>query len=307
MQVGQSQFRHSTIVSMMIIPNSITPLTTTEHLKILQLFRRMPRQHTHLDWRTLQDWLADPALRSWIAGRDDSIEAMLGATIEMTQQKKSGEPVAAWLRFAVPPLWGAESSVFNALWDALHDELRGAGVNLVGVLDIDGWIGRYARSWGFAETNAVLTLSRQGKTIPPYQPVAVNIRNWTLDDLQNIVDVDTAAFDPLWRYNHEDLTAAAHQAATFTVAEINREIVAYQLSTRYSGSAHLARLAVMPEYQGRRLGGILVQRMINLFLAQGIHAITVNTQADNHQSQKLYTRYGFEFTGHRVPVWTREI
>jgi ribosomal protein S18 acetylase RimI-like enzyme len=307
MQVGQAPFRHSIIVLMMIIPNSITPLTTSEHPRILQLFRRMPRQHTHLDWRTLQDWLADPALRCWVAGRDGSIEAMLGATIEVVDAKSPCEPIAAWLRFAVPPLWGAESSVFNALWDALQHDLRSTGVNILGVLDIDGWIGRYARSWGFAETNAVLTLSRQSKATPPYQPVSVAIRNATSAELPAVVNVDTAAFDPLWRYNHKDLTAAAHQAATFTVAEIDREIVAYQLSTRYAGSGHLARLAVKPEYQGHRLGGSLVHRMICLFLAQGIHVITVNTQADNHQSQRLYIHYGFEFTGHRVPVWTREL
>jgi ribosomal protein S18 acetylase RimI-like enzyme len=307
MQEGQSPFRHSIIVSMMIIQNSITPLTASDHPRIVQLFRRMPRQHTHLDWRTLQDWLSDPALRCWVAGRDGSIEAILGATIEVVDAKTPYEPVAAWLRFAVPPLWGAESSVFNALWDALQDDLRNKGVKALGVLDIDGWIGRYARNWGFTETNAVLTLSRQSKEIPPYHPVSVTIRNSTSADLPGVVSVDTSAFDPLWRYNHRDLTAAAQQAATFTVAEIDSDIVAYQLSTRYAGSGHLARLAVKPEYQGYKLGGTLVYRMICLFLAQGIHVITVNTQADNHQSQRLYTRYGFEFTGHRVPVWTREL
>jgi [ribosomal protein S18]-alanine N-acetyltransferase len=291
----------------MIIPNSIAPLTNNEHPRILQLFRRMPRQHTHLDWRSLQDWLTDPALHGWVAARDGSIEALLGATIEMTDQRTPNEPIAAWLRFAIPPLWGADSSIFNALWDALLQDLYDAGVRLVGVLDIDGWIGRYAKVWGFSETNAVLTLSRQGSAMPSGQPSGAIIRSWALRDLESVVNVDTAAFEPLWRYNRDDLTAAARQAATFTVAEIGGEIVGYQLSTRYAGSAHLARLAVQPEYQGRKIGSVLVYRMIHLFLAQGIHVITVNTQADNHQSQYLYTRYGFEFTGHRAPVWTREL
>jgi ribosomal protein S18 acetylase RimI-like enzyme len=291
----------------MIIPNSITRLNNTDHPRIVQLFRRMPRQHTHLDWRTLQDWLADPALRCWVAARDGSIEAMLGATIEVSDQSSPGESTAAWLRFAVPPLWGAESSVFNALWAALRQDLLDAGVHHVGVLDIDGWIGRYAKTWGFKQTNAVLTLRRQCTSVPLSLTVDADVRSATLADLPAVVCVDTAAFEPLWRYNQEDLAAAVRQAATFTVAEVDGEIVAYQLSTRYAGSAHLARLAVRPEYQGRKLGGILTHRMICLFLAQGINVITVNTQADNHQSQRLYLRYGFEFTGHRVPVWTQAL
>jgi [ribosomal protein S18]-alanine N-acetyltransferase len=183
-------------------------------------------------------------------------------------------------------------------------DLIDAGVRLVGMLDVEGWMGRYVRPWGFHETNGVVTLRREFSPLPDLVPHEAAIRKASADDLPAIVQVDTAAFSPLWRYNQRDLEAAARQAATFTMIEHNNQVIGYQLSTRYAGSGHLARLAIHPDFQGRKLGGVLIHNMLHFFMAQGVPVITVNTQADNYQSQRLYTQYGFLLTGHRVPVWT---
>lgn len=242
-----------------------------------------------------------PSLRCHVAMRNGSIEALLGATID------NSEPPAAWLRFAVPPMWGTYSTIMNGLWEALVPELHLANVKLAGVLDIDGWMSRYIKHWGFTETNAVVTLRRQGFTIPPALPTNALIRPASLADLESIVAVDQAAFGALWRYNQDDIASAAHQSAIFTAAEIDGQIIGYQLSTRYAGSGHLARLAIRPEYQGQKIGGALISEMLRFFFASGIDVITVNTQADNTQSQRLYNRFGFEITGHQVPVWTLDL
>src|SRR5512144_1224530 len=148
----------------MIIPNSIAQLSSTQHDNVVQLFRRMPRQHIHVDWHTLEDWLLKPELLCRVALRGSSIEALLAATIDAPES--SDEPIAAWLRFAVPPMWGTHSPVMAALWEALLDDLRSAGVGIIGLLDIDGWMSRYTRAWGFTETNAVVTLRRQDFNLP---------------------------------------------------------------------------------------------------------------------------------------------
>jgi [ribosomal protein S18]-alanine N-acetyltransferase len=285
----------------MIIPNSIATLTSTDHPKVIQLFRRMPRQHIHLDWHLLEEWLNMPSLRCHVAMRNGSIEALLGATID------DSNPPAAWLRFAVPPMWGTYSTIMTGLWEALLADLRLAGVHRAGVLDIDGWMARYIKHWGFAESNAVVTLRRQGFSIPDALPTTATIRPASSSDLNAIVAVDRAAFGPLWRYNQSDIASAADQASIFTAAEIDRKIIGYQLSTRYAGSGHLARLAIHPQYQGQKIGGALIYDMMRFFFASGIDVITVNTQADNMQSQRLYQRFGFEITGHQVPVWTLDL
>src|SRR5436190_10931018 len=113
----------------MINQNAIAPLSATDHDKVIQLFRRMPRQHVHLDWHTLEEWLNKPELRCCVALRGNAIEALLGATLDVGSTPD--DPTAAWLRFAVPPMWGMHTPVMTALWESLSGDLRSANVRLV--------------------------------------------------------------------------------------------------------------------------------------------------------------------------------
>ena len=47
--------------------------------------------------------------------------------------------------------------------------------------------------------------------------------------------------------------------------------------------------------------------MLRFFQQRGISLITVNTQADNLRSQRLYHRLGFEVLGPSAPVWTLDL
>ena len=85
---------------------------------------------------------------------------------------------------------------------------------------------------------------------------------------------------------------------------INGEIIGYQLSTRNSFGTHLARLAVAPNHQGRGIGYLLVQDLLNQTRRAGLYRLTVNTQNDNRTSLALYHKIGFELSGERYTVFT---
>jgi ribosomal protein S18 acetylase RimI-like enzyme len=89
------------------------------------------------------------------------------------------------------------------------------------------------------------------------------------------------------------------------VAEDETGIIGYQISTTSAMGGHLARLAVLPAYQGRRIGYALLNDLLRQFVYRGIFRVTVNTQSDNLASLKLYEKAGFERTGERYPVYTR--
>jgi ribosomal-protein-alanine N-acetyltransferase len=135
----------------------------------------------------------------------------------------------------------------------------------------------------------------------------LTIREASFADIDCITDIDTAAFEPFWQYNHHIFEIALRQAATFTVIESEKRILGYQLSTWHIESAHLGRLAIIPEWQGHGLGRMLVEEMLRFFEARGIYRVTVNTQANNYPSQRLYKSLGFKTTGHSVPLWTVEM
>jgi ribosomal protein S18 acetylase RimI-like enzyme len=63
-------------------------------------------------------------------------------------------------------------------------------------------------------------------------------------------------------------------------------------------------LAVTPEAQGKGIGSALVADALRRFFRRGIYTMTVNTQANNHRSQRLYHLFGFERNGNDLPVWS---
>ena len=122
-------------------------------------------------------------------------------------------------------------------------------------------------------------------------------------DIPEVTRVDQQAFAPVWQNSSEAIGLAHQQSMVSSIIEANGEIVAYQISTGAGTSGHLARLAVLPSFQGLGLGRELVYQLLVDFYSQGIHYVTVNTQNDNQASLALYTRLGFHLTGDEFPVY----
>jgi ribosomal protein S18 acetylase RimI-like enzyme len=126
-------------------------------------------------------------------------------------------------------------------------------------------------------------------------------------DLPAVAEVDSAGFAQLWKNSLTTLRFGFLQAGFATVAQINDEIVGYQISTRNSFGVHLARLAVFPQQQRHGIGYYLVQDLLNQARLAGLHRLTVNTQNDNQASLALYQKMGFVLTGERYTVFTCQL
>ena len=60
------------------------------------------------------------------------------------------------------------------------------------------------------------------------------------------------------------------QSGYATAAYINQQLVGYQITTEAPSFAHLARLAVDPNFQGKNIGKILVKNLIDYYSNKGI-------------------------------------
>jgi ribosomal-protein-alanine N-acetyltransferase len=235
--------------------------------------------------------------------RDGAAEAFLAAAVQPSAFPN--EEKAAWLRLIMPPSSDYRPRAMDDLWRDLRSKLLMSSITQVSLLDMDDWVGRYAEHWRFSPTNSVITFRRRNHVpLPAYENTGILIRDCTHADLSAICQIDWGAFAPIWRYDANALLTALQQSSTCTVLETNGEIAGYQMSTRHAESGHLARLAISPPQQGKGLGALLLREMIIHFHQRNITTITVNTQEDNLHSQRLYMRYGFEATGHSVPIWT---
>jgi ribosomal protein S18 acetylase RimI-like enzyme len=125
----------------------------------------------------------------------------------------------------------------------------------------------------------------------------------TLDDLPAVEVVDNAAFDPIWRNSLASLEIAFRQADMATVAEVEGEVIGYQITTKVESRVHLARLAIHTRQQGRRIGESMLTDLLSQYQRRGYKRLTVNTQKDNLHSLHLYRKTGFTLTGEEYPLY----
>jgi len=210
---------------------------------------------------------------------------------------------ASWLRMVAVADTHNVSLMLDALWIQMRLALADCATRKVGMLTTRSWIANYLPALGFHVSNQVITFERNGPYLPTPLRADLTIRAVKPEDLEAVRAVDGTAFAAMWQYGSRDLHDAYRIAAHFTVAEMNRRIVGYQISTVSHEGGHLVRLATAPRLQGMGVGSMLLGETIEYFLKHGQEHMTVNTQSDNFSSQQLYRRFGFEQVGKSVPVW----
>jgi GNAT superfamily N-acetyltransferase len=273
----------------------ITPYVRRHRRATLQLVTESFQVHSHLDWQSVEDWLDDSNAIVLLAWQKSHLVGVMAASDILGD--------ATWLRLVAVEDLADPSVVLAALWPPMRQQLIFAGTREVGVLVMRDWLISYLGSLGFMYGEDIITLRRVSADMPPPFREDVRIRNAYWNDLSTVVQVDHAAFAPLWRMGRGSLRQAARVSALFTVAELGGSIVGYQLSTQHADGGHLARLAVLPDVQGQGVGGALVGHLLRNFIRRGVVNVSVNTQQTNEQSQRLYFRFGFQRTMQDLPFW----
>jgi ribosomal protein S18 acetylase RimI-like enzyme len=252
--------------------------------------------YRHLDWRTPIDWIgAEPFLAI------EKHHRMLAALACPREHYKVGWiRLFAFLNWTTPEL----ETAWNQLFQALVEAIRPSSEFYLAGLGLHPWFTALMRSSGFYHRQDIVVLQWLGD-LPSKRPLPseVQIRPMRTGDLAKVLVVDNQAFDPLWHHSKTEIELAFQQAAYATVAELNGEVIAYQVSTGSPFHAHLARLAVEPGLQRLSIGYNLVNDLLVHFHVQGIPNITVNTQSDNPSSLALYQKIGFQRTGDDFPVF----
>jgi ribosomal protein S18 acetylase RimI-like enzyme len=160
---------------------------------------------------------------------------------------------------------------------------------------------------GFQETNTVIFLKWHAHPLPSLPPHRGVIRNIKPSDVPAIHKIDQRAFGELWKHSPQTLRAAYRQSSLATILQINDHPVAYQMTTFSALGAHLARLAVDPDWWRKGIAAALVAHLLQELSNRGFHQVTVNTQEDNTPSRNLYRRLGFVETRTRYPVLQYQI
>jgi ribosomal-protein-alanine N-acetyltransferase len=277
-------------------PLTITPYQRRHLRQVHDLLFHNQSVHTHLDWHETDQWLDTQQVPMRLAWQHGRLIGILATSSPLNH--------TCWIRLAAVQDYANQSAVLRAMWDDLITELRGLDVHLAALLGVRDWILEYTPEMGFQYVEDIITLARAGHDMPEIQPQHLTLRPAEPYDLEAMARVDHAAFAPPWQLAQDELRQAHRISASCTVALQQGRMVGYQLSTLYFDGAHLARLAVMPQAQGNGIGSTLLADVLGRFFRRGVYSMTLNTQASNLQSQRLYRRFGFRPNGYDLPYWS---
>ena len=273
----------------------IRPAVPADHEQIADLILMEQRVHRHLDWRAPLEWLGSQPY--FVLEKGGRILAALACPPD--------PPSIFWIRLFVFDSILSVSSAWFPLWEAVRSELVCFQDATAAVITPQHWLENILYESGFVSTQTIVMLEREGQPLASRPvPEGIRLRPMTMEDLPRVVEVDAAAFQPLWQNSFPALRKAFAQALFASVAEGESGLVGYQLSTGNPFGAHLARLAVLPEAQGHGIAFALISDLITrVCRAERSSRLTVNTQSDNAVSLALYEKIGFRRTGEQYPVY----
>ena len=276
---------------MIATQTKILPFHPDQHREVLAFVEQQSRIHMHLDWRSVREWLRDETRLVFVAMHRDQLRGVIAYSQPHHQH--------VWVRLMTlsddEPL-----SLFQDLLDSTIPDLTARGITSISLLQLSTWMVQPLQASPFERITHLVHLERPPHTPTERPPADFSVHQVRRDDLDIVRTLDHAAFDPIWQMKADDLDAAYYYASHFTVAVQDDYSVGYQLSTSYPDSLHLARLAVHPAYQGQ---GIASQLLYDLVETYPSLSVTVNTQANNVASRRVYERVGFVERSLITPVW----
>lgn len=251
--------------------------------------------HRHLDWDSIDDWLAYPG---FILDETDGVITGIMACIRESQG-------GTWIR-----LFACHRSINPLLvWRRTFIHLKENFLNnldkQINSLAFSEWYKHLLSGTNFDTNYSVVVLHNDHLNIFTERTnLLLNIRRMEEKDLVAVADIDHGSFLDLWQISKSVLQKAWLAPSYGSVAEIDGHIVGYQLCSIDHEKAHLSRLAVLPKYQNLRIGSSIIRELFNYLSGIGVRSITVNTQSNNAASLALYKSCGFIYTGDNFPVYS---
>jgi ribosomal-protein-alanine N-acetyltransferase len=156
----------------------------------------------------------------------------------------------------------------------------------------------------------ITTLRSYDKTdfsIPTNGNQQVIVRPFRSSDLDAVLEVEAACFEPHWRYDAAGFLEIQATYPYFVVATDGERVIGYQFNTVEQGIGYLVRIAVHPDYHSRGIGARLMAEAVRFFASHNVWKIVLNTEEQNYHAHRLYEWFGFYLVHPRGFVLERAI
>jgi len=132
--------------------------------------------------------------------------------------------------------------------------------------------------------------------IPPVSPPQHLVIRQDSYDVDQMLAVDAAAFEPFWRFSKDALIEsfqATSRSSVFVIRDGDLGITGYAIVGYGHAISYLQRVAVDPKWQGMGMGRSLIRAVARSARRHGSKALLLNTQPDNASAASLYEAEGY--------------
>ena len=249
--------------------------------------------HRHLDWQGVLEWI--PYQPFLILQNENRLHGLLVCPPDLEK--------ISWIRCFACSQYNELSQSWNSLLNEVCHFSPFSGTSLYSV-GLNDWFAQLLKNSGFENFQNIVVLLWKPRPLDNHHFTdSWWIRPMETSDLPQVALLDHIAFESMWVNPADKINLAYTQSEHASVAELDGRIIGYEMTTANHFSAHLARIAVHPDFRQKHIGARLIIEMIKYFKRKGIDQISVNTQSSNTSSLALYTSLGFELTGESFPVF----
>jgi ribosomal-protein-alanine N-acetyltransferase len=129
-------------------------------------------------------------------------------------------------------------------------------------------------------------------------PASLQFVRMRAEDLPEVLLIEYDVYPHPWtRGNFLDSISSGYE--TWVLRNDARAVVGYFLLMPAIDEAHLLNITVHPEMQGRRIGRILLDKVISLAKEKGMHSILLEVRPSNRRALAIYKHCGFAEIGLR--------
>ena len=136
------------------------------------------------------------------------------------------------------------------------------------------------------------------------QPLSVTIRQMTLDDVSRVRAIDALSFTMPWSERSYRFELTENPNSSDWVAEViqpddTREVIGILIIWIIVDEAHVATLAIHPDYRKRGIGQRLLAHGLLMAHERGAVLAYLEVRRSNLGAQSMYHHFGFTIVGER--------
>jgi ribosomal-protein-alanine N-acetyltransferase len=131
-----------------------------------------------------------------------------------------------------------------------------------------------------------------------------HFRPMQLEDVEQVHAIDVMSFSVPWpassyRFELQENPASLLWVAEAMVPEGKPDVIGMIVVWLILDEAHIATIAVHPDYRGRGIGGEILTVALRESARKGAKKATLEVRAGNEIARKLYGSFGFQVVGQR--------